>query len=270
MNATEKFYSSPRGRLFYNFIRSDAPDSDAPTLVMLHGLTADHRLFDRQVEYFAGKYDIIVWDAPAHGRSRPYADFSYPNAASDLRSILDENGVSSAILIGQSMGGFVAQSFLLRWPEYVRAFIGIDTCPYGDGYYSRSDKWWLRQIGWMSKLYPLGLLKSSMANQTALSPRARENMRAMLEPYGKDELCRLMGIGFAGFLEDNREPDIACPTLIIAGEQDRTGKVLQYCREWTKNTGFPLILIPDAAHNSNDDNPEAVNEAIERFINQSC
>ena len=39
---------------------------DTTTLVFLPGLTADHRLFDKQVEYFDGKYNIIVWDAPAH------------------------------------------------------------------------------------------------------------------------------------------------------------------------------------------------------------
>ena len=39
---------------------------DTTTLVFLAGLTADHRLFDKQVAYFDGKYNIIVWDAPAH------------------------------------------------------------------------------------------------------------------------------------------------------------------------------------------------------------
>ena len=39
---------------------------DTTTLVFLPGLTADHRLFDKQVEYLDGKYNIIVWDAPAH------------------------------------------------------------------------------------------------------------------------------------------------------------------------------------------------------------
>ena len=45
---------------------------DTTTLVFLAGLTADHRLFDKQVAYFDEKYNIIVWDAPAHASSWPF------------------------------------------------------------------------------------------------------------------------------------------------------------------------------------------------------
>ncbi|MCM1578614.1 MAG: alpha/beta hydrolase [Ruminococcus sp.] len=48
------------------------------TLVFLHGLTADHRLFEGQAEYFRGRFGLIFWDAPAHGMSRPYKDFPIP------------------------------------------------------------------------------------------------------------------------------------------------------------------------------------------------
>ena len=75
-----------------------------------------------------------------------------------------------------------------------------------------------------------------------------------------------MGIGYAGFQEDNQPMDIPCPVLLIVGEKDRTGKVLSCNREWTKRTGYPLVVIQDAAHHSNADNPAAVNEAIRSFL----
>ena len=172
-------------------------------------------------------------------------------------------------MVGQSMGGYIIQSFLYRYPQMVRAFIGIDTCPYGSGYYSKSDQWWLRQIEWMSHLYPAALLKSSIAKQVSVTEYGRQNMLAMLEPYGKQELCHLMGIGYAGFLEDNRDISIPCPVLILAGERDRTGKVLQYCNKWAERTGYPFKIIKRAAHNANADNPEDVNGAIQDFIERS-
>lgn len=236
------------------------------TLVFLHGLTADHRLFDKQVAYFKSRNNLIVWDAPAHGRSRPYDEFTYVNAAEDLKGILDENGIASAVLIGQSMGGYVTQSFLLRYPQMVSAFVSIDSCPYGECYYSKSDKWWLRQVEWMAHLYPLNAMKKAIAKQCTTTDYSYNNMLAMLEPYGKDELCHLMGIGYAGFLADNRDMEIPCPTLLLAGQYDRTGKVLAYNRAWTSKTGFPLRIIENAAHNSNADNPESVNKEIEMFL----
>ncbi len=244
---------------------TDPIDHSKDTMFFLHGLTADHTMFEQQMEYFSRKYNIIAWDAPAHGESRPFRGFTYGIAAECVKMILDEHHIQTAILVGQSMGGFISQSVISRYPEYVKVFVSIDSTPYGD-YYSRSDQWWLRQVEWMAMLYPLKMLKSAMAKQTAVTEKGRDNMNAMLAPYGKKELCHLMGIGFAGFLDDNRELDIPCPVLLIVGEKDRTGKVLSYNKEWTKRTGYPLIWIKNAAHNANVDNPAEVNKAIESFL----
>jgi pimeloyl-ACP methyl ester carboxylesterase len=42
------------------------------TIFFLHGLTADHTMFEEQIRVFKRFYNILTWDAPAHGRSRPY------------------------------------------------------------------------------------------------------------------------------------------------------------------------------------------------------
>lgn len=261
---TEKSIRTQRGDVYYwisNKIKGKF-------LVFLHGLTADHRLFDKQIPFFEGQYSLLCWDAPAHGRSRPYLNFSYANAAGDLKEILEAEKISSVVLIGQSMGGFVAQAFIRRFPSMVEAFIGIDTCPFGRNYYSRMDKWWLRQVEWMSMCYPKKLLVRAIASSCAYTNEGNERMKEMLAPYSKREVCRLMGIGFAGFLIENEDITISCPVLLLVGERDRTGKVKAYCKEWHKREGVPLIEIKDAAHNSNVDNSKAVNESILEFIEQ--
>lgn len=261
---TEKSVTAASGNVVY--YASDDWDSCKSTIVFLHGLTGDHTMFERQFEYFKDKYNIIAWDAPAHGKSRPFEDFTYGKAAEALKQILDETGVTSAVLVGQSMGGFISQSFIKRYPERVRAFIGIDTTPFGEGYYSKSDIFWLKRVEPLAKLYPPGAMKKAMAKQNTVTENGYKNMLSMLEPYGKDELCRLMGIGYAAFLEDNCALEIPCPVLIILGEKDNTGKVKSYCKEWARRTGYPLKIIKNAAHNSNVDNPVKVNEAIENFL----
>ena len=65
----ESTYQTPCGTIHY---WSSILSLDTMTLVFLPGLTADHRLFDKQVKYFEGKYNIIVWDAPAHASSWPF------------------------------------------------------------------------------------------------------------------------------------------------------------------------------------------------------
>jgi pimeloyl-ACP methyl ester carboxylesterase len=261
---TESTVTSERGTTHYWVSRCG--NEAAQTLVFLHGLTADHTLFEKQTEYFSENYNLIVWDTPAHGKSRPYKDFSYPNAAAELNEILINCNVDSAVFIGQSMGGFITQSFLRRFPEKVKAFVAIDSCPFGECYYSKSDKWWLRHMEWMCHLFTFKLLRKSVAKQCAATQPGYENMLTALSPYNKDELCHLYGIGYAGFLDDNCDLKINCPLLILVGEHDTTGKVMQYNKEWSKNTGIPLHVIKNAAHNSNIDNPKDVNELIEKFL----
>lgn len=259
----EKRYVSPRGEVSYWISRQE--NGKLP-LVLLHGLTADHTLFDKQVEAFQGERTLLIWDAPGHGKSRPYTGFSYPHMAEDLRGILQAEGIDRAVLAGQSMGGFVAQSFLARYPDLVKGLFTIGTCPYGETYYSKSDLFWLRQIKWMSSLFPDGLLRSTLAAMCGRTQNARENMLRMLEGCGKKELCTLMHLGFAGFIPENQDLRISCPVCLTVGEYDRTGKVRRYNERWHVREGYPLHIIPGAAHNANVDNPQAVNGLMREFL----
>lgn len=58
----------------------------------------------------------------------------------------------------------------------------------------------------------------------------------------------------------------SCPVLLVVGENDRSGKVTSYCRRWSEEEGHELIFLPDAAHNSNVDNPAAFNETLQTFL----
>ena len=79
-----------------------------PQLVFLPGLTADHSLFDKQIEFFEGRYPVFVWDAPGHASSYPFEmSFSLEDKARWLNDILTAEGFNSPIIVGQSMGGYL-------------------------------------------------------------------------------------------------------------------------------------------------------------------
>ena len=102
---TEKTFNTPYGTIHY-WASSEA-ESLFPQLVFLPGLTADHRLFEKQIEYFEHKYPLIVWDAPGHASSWPFElSFSLMDKARWVNSILEQEGFDSPVLIGQSMGGY--------------------------------------------------------------------------------------------------------------------------------------------------------------------
>ena len=87
----ESTYQTPCGTIHY---WSSILRLDTTTLVFLPGLTADHRLFDKQVEHFDGKYNIIVWDAPAHASSWPFRfEFDLFDKAKWLNGILEKEEI---------------------------------------------------------------------------------------------------------------------------------------------------------------------------------
>lgn len=260
----QKQFKTENGNITYWI--NNCPTQDY-ALVFLHGLTADHTLFEKQISYFEERFKVLCWDAPAHGESRPYLNFSYHSTAKQLKDILEKEQIKKAVFIGQSMGGYVIQTFLKYYPELAIGFVGIDTTPFGLSYYSKSDKWWLRQIEWMSHCYPYKALVKAIAKSCTCTQYAYKNMLTALWKYSKQEVCHLMGIGYSGFLEENCDLVLEIPVLILVGEKDRTGKVRQYCKAWQEKTGYPLRVIKNAAHNSNIDNYEQVNSEIENFIN---
>lgn len=102
----------------------------APCLVFLPGLTADSRLFEKQLSYFAGRMNCLVWDPPSHGESRPFdLEWSLDDMARWLRDILAAKGIDRSVLVGQSMGGFLSQVYLELFPGQASGFVAIDSAP---------------------------------------------------------------------------------------------------------------------------------------------
>lgn len=244
----------------------DRTDKSADCIVFTHGLTADHTMFQKQVDFLAGKYNIIVWDVPMHGLSRPYRNFSYFDAAEILHRILKAEQMEKVLLVGMSMGGFVSQHFAALYPSMVKGFAALDTTPLGSGYYSKSDLWWLKQTAPIAKCFPDKLLRKALAWSVSKTKYSYDSMLSMLEPLSKSEIIEQIRIAYEYFPRENKDVRFSFPVLILVGDSDSTGKVKAYCREWAKQTGYPLHFIRNAKHYANGDNPRQVNQEIEAFM----
>lgn len=240
------------------------------TLVFLPGLTADHRLFDGQVQHFAQRCNVLVWDAPGHGASRPFRlDFGLDEKARFLHDILVAEGVERPVLVGQSMGGYVAQCYLDMYPEEASGFVSIDSAPLKRRYCTSAELWLMRHAEPMYRTFPWRVLLKSGPKGCCETEQGRRQMLEMMQGYGKGEYCRLAGHGYrmlAEAIASGRRYDIPCPALLLCGERDRAGSTRSYNRRWSAGEGLPLQWVPAAGHNSNVDCPDVVNEAIENFL----
>ena len=247
-----------------------AAGTAAPWIVFLPGLTADHTLFDAQMAFFSGKTNCLVWDAPAHGESRPFPlDFTMDDYARWLHEILKEEGVERPILVGQSLGGYVSQVFMDLYPGEVDGFISVDSAPLKRKYYPAWELTFPRHTKAMYRSIPWSILKPWAERGVATTKRGRANMRSFMDSYTKREYVDLAAHGYkmlADAIEAPRAYDISCPAMLLCGEKDRAGDVKPFNRKWSAGEGILLIWVPDAGHNSNVDAPGFVNELIECFV----
>ncbi len=264
----EKIYESERGNVHY-WVSNDKTN-DLPWIIFLPGLTAGHNLFDKQIEYFRSKYNCLVWDAPAHGKSRPYAmDFTLDEVAKVLHEIIQLEQIEMPIIIGQSYGAYVTQAYLSLYSEPIRGFVSIDSCPLQKKYYSKWILWWLKHTEGMYRSIPWKLLIKWSVVGLATSHYGRQNYKSDIEAYQKKYFCKLAGRGFytvAEAIELDRPYPITCPILLLCGEKDAAGFTKNYNKQWSKGEGYELIMVPNAGHNSNTDDPDFVNRSIDTFL----
>jgi len=245
-------------------------DKEKTTLVFLPGLTADNRLFEKQIEYFEGKENVFVWDAPGHNLSRPFTlDFELEDKARWLKSILEKEGISKPVIVGQSMGGYVAQAFTQIFPELLKGFISIDSAPIQKIYNSNSTIWFLKHTEGIYRCYPWKALIRDGAKGCAVTEYGINLMAKMIRSYNHKEYAKLVSHGYkmlAHAIEKALPYEFKCPVMLICGKNDQAGMTKKYNEKWHKKSGYPIHWIENAGHNSNSDKAEEINKLIEEFL----
>jgi esterase len=104
---------------------------NGPPLIILHGLYGSSDNWVTIAKNISGKYTVYLPDLRNHGRSPHSPEHTYAAMADDLFEMVEDLGIDKFILAGHSMGGKVAMSFALNWPEKLNSLIVIDISPFG-------------------------------------------------------------------------------------------------------------------------------------------
>ncbi len=233
---------------------------EAPTLVFLHeglGCVALWRDFPAQVARETG-YGALVYSRAGYGQStacplpRPLS-FMHTEGLSILPKVLDAAAVQEAVLIGHSDGASIA---------VIHA--------------GGSDD---RRVKGLVLLAPHVFVEEvTLASiRAARQAYALADLRERLARYhGENVDCAFLGWNRAwldpGFLEWNLEgylPNIKVPVLLIQGEDDQYGTSRQLAAIASQVTqGVETLLLPACGHAPFRDQPEAVLQAIARFVEE--
>ncbi|MCB0698444.1 MAG: alpha/beta hydrolase [Chitinophagales bacterium] len=102
-------------------------------VVLIHGFPLDGTIWNEVVDKLSKKYKVIVPDMPGSGGSiSRETDLTVEDMAESVRSVLDNEGVSSAVLAGHSMGGYVALAFADLYPSMLKGLVMLHSSAQAD------------------------------------------------------------------------------------------------------------------------------------------
>ena len=229
-----------------------------PAVLLSHGFSATSAMWRGQVEALSGAYRLILWDMRGHGQTDSPEDsdaYTEAKTVGDMAAILRACGEERAVIGGLSLGGYVSLAFHVVHPEMTRALMLFDT---GPGYRNPQAR-----AAW---------------NETA-EQRARTFEERGLDALGGGCVVRVarhrsaQGLakaarGLLAQFDDrviNSLPEIGVPALVLVGAKD-TPYLAGTDYMANKIPGARKVVIDDAGHSSNIDQPEAFNAAVREFL----
>ena len=240
-------------------------EGEGPAMLMLHGAASSLHDWDGWARELSRDHRVLRIDLPPFGLTGPLPGGRYdPDVYLELvHEVLDESGVEEVVLVGNSLGGYIAANYAAVHPERVRALVLVS--PAG---YPQSLPWPLRVptlpvIGWISQhVTPRWVvargIRDAYGDPERIEPgtidRHFDLIRAPGAREGLRQLARTMD-------ELRHEPpdwvdEVQAPALILWGEDDDFSSV-ELADLWIESLPEArLVTLPGVGHVAMEEVPE--------------
>ena len=231
-----------------------------PAILLSNGYSATTRMWDPNIAALSERFTLILWDMRGHGQSgSPDEDSAYSEALTtqDMAALLDHLGFESAVIGGLSLGGYMSLAFNLDYPERVNALLIIDTGP-----------------GFKNDAARAQWNKSAMERADELENKGAAALDASIRESSELESVNAVGLARAArhMLTQSSPrvieslPTITKPSLVLVGADDTPFlAAAEYMANKIPNA--EKLVIPNAGHVSNIDQPDVFNNHVLEFLN---
>lgn len=234
-----------------------------PTVVLLHSMAASVRSWSQVLEPLAEKYAVYALDMMGQGDSdKPKKDYKIEDYARCVVEFLKAKGVRKASIIGNSVGAVLTVELAATNRDLVEKAVLVG-CPCRDTEQERKEALELSKAQYDAKGNPLPRsLEDLKQHYVHVSPELQKQVnedraKAGVWAWKANVANNSYDIG-------RKLGSVRCPTLILFGDKDLLRpkeKVLQ-----ERIRGSKLVIIPEAGHLPQIDNPQAVLEAVLPFL----
>jgi len=245
------------------------PQNGIP-IIFIHGFPFDSTTWQSQVNVVPERFRTITYDVRGHGQSEagpiPY---SLEFFVDDLFALIKKLELDQPILCGLSMGGYIALRAFERWPALFKALILCDTRSEGDTNEAKISRAngikTIREQG-TSKFAEDSVKNLFWEGNTNNRIAEIKNVRQMIEKTSPDVICATSMALAARTDTTEILSDIKVPVLIIVGEHDKITPPIAAESLHENIQDSELVVIKNAGHLSNIENPMEFNEALVGFL----
>ena len=240
-----------------------------PTVVFLHAFPLNASMWQAQMEAVGGAgFPVLALDFPGFGTAISSGQRTVQEFAQFITDALERERVKDAVLVGLSMGGYVAFRILERHPELVRGLVLADTKASPDAPDARTKRLKMAAriesegTGFLqSELIP-NLLSKTVSPEVLLEVQQLAGEAAQGAVY--NALAALASRPDSRLMLN----DIAIPTLVLVGEDDAITPIGDAEIMSNAIPNARLELIRGAGHLANLEQPQSFNAALLEFLEQ--
>ena len=245
--------------------RFDGPEN-GHVILIANSLMSDLSMWDWNVPALADRYRVLRYDKRGHGGSQTTpAPYSNPQLADDAVALLDALKIDKVHFIGLSMGGMIGQQLGARYPERVYSLSLCDTASEMPPRNLWEERFEIARKDGIPGLVDGTIKRWFTAPFIERAPQDIAKVRQMILGTGVEGY-----IGCASAVRDMAQTTmllkIKAPTLILTGRQDPACTVDQAIVLNRMIDGSKMVILEEAAHLSNIEQPEAFNRTVRAFI----
>lgn len=242
-----------------------------PAMVLCHGFTTTGEFWREQVEPFSRTHRLVIPDLPGHGRSPspPGRRYTIDAYADDLAQLFEALRIEDAVLVGLSMGGTIAQRFVLKQqaahPRRLRGLVLVGATPHGLGPAVRVE----------NVLQAIDRHGVEAASQAVIDRSFGSTASPALVEFARSEVVRTPAFVAREAIASLNEADsraqlgrIALPTLVVCGTEDAITPPAESRALAAGIPGAHLVLIEQAGHFPMLEQPARFDAALRDFTDR--
>jgi len=239
-------------------------------VVLLHGFLGSHLIWKSTIDYLSSSFRVIAIDLPGHGKTDC---FGYVHTmelmAKCVKSVMDGLGLKKYVLVGHSMGGYVALAFADLFPDNMRGLCLFHSTAYADNDQKKKDRSRSIKVVKASHLvYTEEVIKNLFAPnhketlkneinfaQTIAAQTSQQSIIAALEGM-KDRPNRDVILGMAPY-----------PIMMIIGRLDNVLAANDLLEQAELIQKKHILLLENDGHMGFLESTEITNNELKKFLN---